>query len=794
VPFDLLQLGEMTLIIGRKSRRIVDLGPLLLLVAMVIYFSHEMVWGGGVPFYRDLGPYFYPMRFSLAESIKGGEFPLWDRHVAMGFPLLANFQSGAFYPPHLLFLFLPFFGAIRALFVFHYLVAATGAYCLCRRWSYSPPLALIGAILFTFGGYTVSLTNLLNHFQTAVWLPWLLLLGVRSLHSRSNKDFLLFTIVILIQFLAGSPEVYALTQGLFLLEVWRSKNVEANFTWRQAFFMILTTNALVLGLSMVQLLPTMELFSHSGRSETLPYQRATVWSLHPLGLINFLFLDKEINLSSLYGLRLLFSRDIPWIVSLYIGVIAFPAILLWLFNSSLRERVVLLGLIMMTLILAMGHYTPVFALLFQYLPLVKLFRYPEKFLFVSSALALYVVLRGLFYLFQSRDSFPRGFLFALLAPGLLWLTLYLFLRIERESLVQFINQVGISTSRVSYVLEGSAAILINLERQIALTVGTILILFLWKKGRLNAVLSQSLLVGLVFFDLASAHQPYQFQLDPTFVYERDKVIPAPDPKPSRLFYLSQLSRLHPDYYILKKRPFADKVPTVNENLIPNTGVLYGFDYLQELDALARRPYSLLFTVANSLPPEKLYRLLGAMNVKYLISTESLPSGGITLVRYFPEYPSRLYRIDRVAPRAYIVHDISIEEDPLKVLDRLSSSEFDPANEVILEQPLSMTSNGNFKAQVEITRYTNHRVTIRATLDNSGVLVLADSFYPGWKVFVDGEERQVLRANYFFRGVFLSPGVHQVVFRYEPVSFYYGALISLLTLVVFSMILIMVRKT
>jgi len=388
----------------KKSSGIVELGSFLLLVAMVLWFNHEMVWGGKVPFYRDLGPYFYPMRFSLAESFKAGELPLWDRHVAMGFPLLANFQSGTFYPPHLVFLILPFFGAIRALFVFHYLVAATGAYLLCRRWSYSPSLALIGAILFTFGGYTVSLTNLLNHFQAAVWLPWLLLLGGRSLHSKSKKDFFLFTLVMLVQFLAGSPEIYALCQGLFMLEVWRSKKVEENFTCLQAFFLILTTNTLVLGLAMVQLLPTLELFSHSGRSETLPYARATAWSLNPLGLINFFFLDKEIDPTSVYGLRLFFPGEIPWTISLYMGAIAFPAFLLWLFNSSLRERVVLLGLVMTASILAMGHYTPAFAFLYQYLPLFKLFRFPEKFLFLTYALVLYIVLRGLFYLLQSNGS------------------------------------------------------------------------------------------------------------------------------------------------------------------------------------------------------------------------------------------------------------------------------------------------------------------------------------------------------------------------------------------------------
>jgi len=209
--------------------------------------------------------------------------------------------------------------------------------------------------------------------------------------------------------------------------------------------------------------------------------------------------------------------------------------------------------------------------------------------------------------------------------------------------------------------------------------------------------------------------------------------------------------------------------------------------------LARRPYDFLFIVGSSLPPERLYRLLGVMNVKYLISAIALPSEGITLVGQFPEYPSWLYGIDRVIPRAYIVRNVTVEKDPLKVLDRLSSSEFDPIDEVILEQPLSMPLNERLRARTEIVRYSNQHVTIRAALDNSGVLVLADSFYPGWKVFVDGEEREVLRANYFFRGVLLAPGEHRVEFRYEPASFYYGVVISLLTVVLFSLILMTVRR-
>jgi hypothetical protein len=135
-----------------------------------------MIWDGQVPFFRDLNTYFYPLRFSLTEAFKGGELPLWDRHFAMGFPILADFQSGVFYPPHLLFLALPFTEAIRVVYFFHYLVAVIGSYLLCRHWNYPCYQAMIGAILFTLGGTTVSLI-FAQHFQSAVWLPLMIFFG-----------------------------------------------------------------------------------------------------------------------------------------------------------------------------------------------------------------------------------------------------------------------------------------------------------------------------------------------------------------------------------------------------------------------------------------------------------------------------------------------------------------------------------------------------------------------------------------------------------------------------------------
>lgn len=754
-----------------------DISCVFFLIVLVLWFTNEIVMGGKVPFFRDLGPYFYPMRFHLAQSFRAGELPLWNGHVSMGFPFLANLQAAVFYLPHLSFLVLPFFDAIRFLFVLHHLAAAVGSYLLCRQWGYPSSLSLIGSILFTFGGMLVSLGNLLDHFQAAVWLPWVLLLGERSLRSGSWKDFLFFSLILLVQFLAGSPEIYGMSLGLFLLDALRLK-AEDTGTYRKLFFLLLGANALVAGLAMVQILPTLELFLQSWRSETIPYANVTAWSLHPVSLINLFFLDKEINLHVFNGFHLFFSHERPLMISLYLGVVVLPGICLWFFDSSAKEKTVVFGAVFISLILAMGNHTPIYPFLFRFFPLLGLVRFPEKFFFVTSAVLWFITLSGLLRFLRGGPSPIRGSLLVLsLLPILIFLVPYLYLRFHVDTLIRLIALAkqsapsDISTSMLS------SGVLVHLERQISLMLGIFLLLYLRKTGRIRDGLFGALMVAVIFFDLSSAHRAYQFALDPDSVYQRPRIVDSPDKEPYRLFYNHSLSYLHPNYYRFSPRPFAETVSSVFATLIPNTGVFHGFDYMQELDALGRKPYNLFLKVANNLPPERLYRLLGVLNVKYLNSLQPLPAGEITLLRHFPEYPSWLYRIDRVVPRTYVASKVVVERDPVKSIDRLSSAEFEAVREVVLEQPLSLPQTRGFLAQARIVRYADHQASIQTSLSSPAVLVLTDSFYPGWEVYVDGEKREILRANFFFRGVRVPAGNHLVEFKYQPFWFKLGLVVS-----------------
>ena len=84
--------------------------------------------------------------------------------------------------------------------------------------------------------------------------------------------------------------------------------------------------------------------------------------------------------------------------------------------------------------------------------------------------------------------------------------------------------------------------------------------------------------------------------------------------------------------------------------------------------------------------------------------------------------------------------------------------------------------------VTVTRDEPQRVELTAVLRSAGLVVVSDLYYPGWTLTVDGRPGEILRANRAMRGVTLPAGTHELVFRYDPLSFRLGILLSLLGLI------------
>jgi len=223
--------------------------------------------------------------------------------------------------------------------------------------------------------------------------------------------------------------------------------------------------------------------------------------------------------------------------------------------------------------------------------------------------------------------------------------------------------------------------------------------------------------------------------------------------------------------------------------------LYGIKYVISITPLEKGPdYELLYARIEGLPGKR----------------EDLIKGNTI----------KLYKKKEVHPRAWVVKEFRVLEAE-EMLSVLKGKDFQPDKEVLLEEepphpiPLPQGGEGKIKnkmgdhsgSPLRVTKYvgeppvparcsasarkrglpefiseTNNRMNLLVEMRENGLLVLSDTYYPGWKVYVDGEERKIYRANYTFRAVPLLPGTHRVEFVYDPLSFKVGSIITFLTII------------
>ena len=102
------------------------------------------------------------------------------------------------------------------------------------------------------------------------------------------------------------------------------------------------------------------------------------------------------------------------------------------------------------------------------------------------------------------------------------------------------------------------------------------------------------------------------------------------------------------------------------------------------------------------------------------------------------------------------------------------------------------SNEDLKENLTYEQITNSHILIKASANIDSYLVVLDSFYPGWKAFIDGRESVIHQTNYNFRGVVLPKGDHIVEFKYAPNSLKAGAIISGISVIIIILLLMLPR--
>ncbi|MGI5837321.1 MAG: YfhO family protein, partial [Chloroflexota bacterium] len=145
--------------------------------------------------------------------------------------------------------------------------------------------------------------------------------------------------------------------------------------------------------------------------------------------------------------------------------------------------------------------------------------------------------------------------------------------------------------------------------------------------------------------------------------------------------------------------------------------------------------------------------------------------------------AKLYRNNLALPRALLVPKVTVVQDPSDALEAILDDSFDPRREAVLEGPgmPGTKNNDQHIGEVVISSQSHNSIRLEVRASLPGFLVLNELSYPGWNAYVDGQRTRVWRANYLFRAIEISPGDHEVEFRFEPDSMKLGLALSLPTL-------------
>ena len=176
-------------------------------------------------------------------------------------------------------------------------------------------------------------------------------------------------------------------------------------------------------------------------------------------------------------------------------------------------------------------------------------------------------------------------------------------------------------------------------------------------------------------------------------------------------------------------------------------------------------------------------LIDLLNAKYVVTpNEKMPKKYELLGR---SKEVNLYLNTKATPRAFLVKEAVWVKDESRLLEKLSSDDFNPEREVFLfggsrpqEIPPSKRAAG--KNEVVITQYGDNEVHMQAWVSDRPWLFFSDTYYPGWKAFVDKKPVEIHKANYAFKAVHLTPGSHEVLWRYDPPLFKLGLAVTVLT--------------
>jgi O-antigen/teichoic acid export membrane protein len=792
----------------------------------------------------------YVWKQFIRESLASGQVPLWNPNLFGGLPFLAAGQHSALYPFSLIFYILPLSKAYGWFVALQFVLAGLFMYVYGRVLGLNRFGALLAAITYMLSAFFVFSVVFPMVIAAAVWLPLILTAIEVVIKKQEEKGpvpyspipyIILGALALGLQVLAGHVEVtyYVLMVAGFyalwrLIALWRSQG-----TGRPALRLavwLLVMVILGLGLGAVQFIPLYEVGQYNFRVGSASYKDVVGWAYPWRQLVTFLIPNFYGNpshhsywdLASWQWLPVLRNalgeplQTVAWLKELpdwknYVEAAAYVGILplllaLVAFLGRRTRHVWLFGtLAVVSLLFAFG--TPLYAVLYYLLPGFNQLHSPFRWIFPYTFSIAVLAGVGASYLSgtgrqttSSQSPFvdpktPRRIGWPVFWAGIAGLALLAAVLIAPGPFISLADQVLARSELTRRAFESGRMLLSYQWRNLlvlvifAISAGAVLRISqcpIYLPKRLGGYgLWKPLAVIVLALDLIVAAYGFNPTTDQRLL----------DFKPPVAEFLQR------DKGLWRLTSF---VGPGEKTFIANAGMFYGLQDIRGYDSIFPKQYAeymgaiepqdeLLY---NRIAPLSEYEsldspLLDLLNVKYVVTTQYVPNPGYKLV-YDGEV--RVYENLDAMPRAFILPataaQIKSRTDIVADLPRL-----DPRRELWLESE-QVAGNGSQPVEAghvsgwnltpaTVTSYDINDVTIETDLPGEGYLVLADTYFSGWKAYQrapeastkEEKELPIYRADGNFRAVHLDAGRHLVHFKYTPLSFKLGLYVSFMSAII-----------
>ncbi|OPY78935.1 MAG: Bacterial membrane protein YfhO [Syntrophorhabdus sp. PtaU1.Bin153] len=741
--------------------------PLLFVSLALLYFL-PMLDSKNIFVERDLAAFFIPPKYLWVSMVKSFHLPLWNPFNYSGIPLLATLQPGVFYPLHALYFFLPFNVAWNWLIILHFALAGFATYLLLRYFRASAGAALLGGVIFMLSGYLISVHNLLPHLFASAWLPLAMITFLKYFETRYPKYLVLSALFLAVQFCAGAPEMVLMSIAvLSMLTAFAPSFLPVGPAKSLSF--LTRTGALVLVLllflllSSVQLLPFLELKSQSIRTAGLPYQEAITWSFAWKDFIQFFVPDAFGYFSSTKK----YWSNQSWLLTLYWGITPF-LLSVFYFASGDKKRLVFLSLMVVSLVFALGHNTPAYRFLYL-IPPFNSIRYPVKFIFifillvsVTAGLGFDSMRKGV-----SKDSPQTKWIISIFFyAGFAFVILWGYMSLFGDTVHKYFDSTGFKPDAYNHIVINAH----NIKRFLLFSFIFCVMLLVYLRVRHKKTAS-FVVMFVVASDLFLANSGY-YTSAPWQSYITTK-------QWGEHSFSDIANNRDTERYLVSLKTLREFncFPYDRVILSPPYAALFGLYSVGGAEVLRVGHHEAFANlITDSLSPSYAKRFLHVAGVRFITTSftiadkdfallQSMEVGGKTIYLYeYLPYPGRFLFFGKALSTG----------DDRETVNKMNDPSVNLTTELVIRSDIKTASRGrNGQGKTRLISYKPDNMVIYCEADSDGFLYASDTYYPGWKAYVDGKETGIYRANLAFRAVPIPKGNHTVSFRYVPLSFYSG---------------------